>query len=125
MATIKIYRKDSGKNPPKVSATMKADVERKLALFSKVRRPSLESFFIPAKAGTKSDFYKLPALPQHVIDNAPMRIYEFEDAGWLVPEDSQGRNPGANRSNAQSILLWIKQRLADVVNPEDVSVVVE
>jgi hypothetical protein len=125
MDTVKIYRKDSGKDRPKATKA-KIDATRKhLEIFCRVRRPDIEALFIPSKANGVSDFYNLPKLSPQVIDNRPLRMTEHGDAGWIVPESNLGRKGAADASTAQSVLLWVKKNLADVVNPEDVSIVVE
>ena len=126
MQTIKIYRKESALSRPKFT---RADVERfnrKAELgMMRVQRPSLQSFFIPAKAGAVSDFYKLPALSPGVIKNRGERILDHASAGWEIPLDSLGRGKEVTPSTAQSILLWIKKNLGEFVNPDDVSIVIE
>ena len=120
MATIKVYRKavsgGKGRAPGKAK---RVQVEERIDTFARVKRPSLQDFFL------SGDFAKLPALSPQVIDNRPRRITDHAEDGWEVPVDSLGRKGTADASQAQSILLWVKKNLADVVNPEEVSVVVE
>jgi hypothetical protein len=126
MSVVKIYRKSSGMARPKAT---KADHERFARMIEtraiRVERDSLAGFFIPAKVGTISPFYKLPELSPSLVANRAARIMDHADAGWIVPLDSLGRGRTADASTAQSILLWIKKNLSAFVNADDVSVVVE
>ena len=122
---VVIYRKDVAgpkynretftKAPTKAQ---KDEGDRALDLIARVRRPELEAFL-------RTDFYGLPALSPKVIDNRGLRLLKHADDGWAVPVGSLGRAGRADRAAAQSILLWIKQNMSHVVNPEHVSVVVQ
>ena len=90
-----------------------------MSTFARVQRPSLLEFFLSGA------FTKLPGLAPSVIDNRPRRVTEHADDGWEVPADSLGRKGVADASQAQSILLWIKKNLGDVIDADEVSVVVE
>ncbi len=125
MSTMKIYRKESSASRPKVTKGELDQIERKLTLLTRVRRPELESFFIPKNGTAVSPFYKLPAIPSAVIDNPGLRQLDHAGDGWVIPVGSWGRSDTADRSTAQSIVLWIKKNLADVVNVQDFSIVVE
>lgn len=119
MATIKVYRKVTGakgRKPSKKAAQVAAD---RIATFARVQRPSLQDFFL------SGEFLTLPALSPSVIDNRARRVTDHADDGWEVPADSLGRKGTADASQAQSILLWIKKNLPDVVNADEVSIVVE
>lgn len=122
-ATVVIYRK--GNNAPKVDAATIADVRKVIGVKCRVQRPEIMALFLPIRGGAKSTFYKLPELSPQLIDNSWRRQTDYADAGWEVPVNSLGRVGEATPSAAQSVLLWIKQNLADVVNPADVSVVLE
>lgn len=116
---IRIYRKVAGTKGRKPTKAQRAAVEERVATFARVQRPALLEFFL------SGEFTKLPALSPSVIDNRARRVTDHADAGWTVPTDSLGRKGVADASQAQSILLWIKKNLSDVVNPDEVSVVVE
>lgn len=119
MSTIKVYRKESAHPTRKPVKAVRAETERRIAALARVHRPSLQDFFL------SGDFHKLPALSPQIIDNRALRILDHASAGWEVPADSLGRKGSADSSQAQSIILWIKKNLAGVVNPDEVSIVVE
>lgn len=128
MYAIKIYRKDApGPKPRKLTKTQLAKLAEVLTLTSRVSRPELVELF------TSGAFYAMTALPPAVIDNRAERIIHHADKGWVVPTTCLGRvadkvatgDAYAATSAAQSILLWVKKNLSDVVNPAHVSVVVE
>jgi hypothetical protein len=124
---IAIYRKIGNKpKPKKLTKAEQATLNRRLELVCRVQRPELVEFFV------SQAFYKLPALPTATIDNKGIRLLEHESDCFIVPNGSLGRKgiesigiPAKERSTAQSILLWIKQNLGDVVNADEVSVVVQ
>lgn len=120
MPNVVIYRKDVPGAKPRLK---KAEMERATALVemtSRVKRPSLLAFLADPKG-----FYGLPALAPKVIDNKAIRIIDHGHAGWVVPADSLGRSGTADRSQAESIKLWIGKNAAHLVNIDHVSVVIE
>lgn len=123
---IVIYRKDAvGAKPKRLTKAQADKLAQRLELVARVKRPELVEFF------TSGDFYKLPAVSPKCIDNRPHRIMEHANDCWPIPDSCLGRvadkvasgDKVAVKSATQSILLWIKQNLADVVNPDHVSVV--
>jgi hypothetical protein len=133
---LAIFR--TGNNGPKVTRSIIDRTMTKLSLKARVKRPSLTDFFLPAKAGSKSDFYRLPMVPQSIIDSPAARVLSgpnhpnedapmgarWVDQGWIVPTDSLGRAQRVDNSTAESVRLWIKTHLADVADPGDVAVLV-
>lgn len=117
--TIRIYRKEAAHRSRKPVKAVRVETERRIAALARVQRPALQEFFL------SGEFHKLPALSPQVIDNRALRMLDHAEAGWDVPTDSLGRKGTADASQAQSIILWIKKNLGDVVNPDEVSVVVE
>jgi hypothetical protein len=131
MYVIKVYRKkiDSPYGKPALSV-VKA-VLAVLAVKARIRRPGVEDLFLGGA------FALLPALSTAQIDAAADRSLSYPDAGVVLALGDLGRvgskcNAAGQfdtyedaRSCAQSILLWIKKNLADVVDPSEVSIVVE
>lgn len=122
---IRIYRKESVYERPKLNKDEVEAIRKRIALFARQERPSLLEHFIPT--GKVSDFYRQSELPGSVIDNRPLRITEHSGDGWTVPSDSLGRKGEASPSQAQSILLWIKQHIVGngLANDGEVAVICE
>lgn len=136
---ILIFRK--GDNRPSITATIIAQVIAILTHKVRVQRPSLASkdgvgFFLPAKGKKVSDFYRLPVVPSRVLNNPAALILDGPDGpmagkgktwvdlcGFEVPADSLGKAATADRSQANSLRLWISQNLSAVVAEEDVAVI--
>lgn len=123
--SVVIYRKDVGYLPTKLSADQLAYLRRMLEMKCRVRRPDVEALFIPERAGVFSRFHKLYALPQHVIDNRPERLLNWADYGIVIPANNLGRVGKATKGSVDSLNLWIAQNLSTVVDPAEVSVVLE
>ncbi len=124
-ARILVYRKTGSSSRPVVR---KADVEqirRKVSIIARVQREGLLEHFIPAPK--VSPFHRQPSLLASLIDNPALRRLEHEADGWLVPADSLGRKGEADRSQAQSIVLWLKKHVVDngLANEDEISVVYE
>lgn len=109
----------------KPAARTAAATRDRVAKFARVQRPGLLDFLLDA-------FWRLPKLPQAIIDSPVIRTDEYADAGWTIPEDSLGRKgvdalttPAKYRSQAESIRLWIRLNLEGIIDPEKVAVVVE
>lgn len=111
----------------KPSAKTAQATREKVAIFARVQRPSLLEFLLDG-------FYRLPKLPQAIIDSPVIRVTEHAEAGWTIPADSLGRKGGtvladekSARSAAESIRLWVAKnvptadhdRMAVVVEPEN------
>jgi hypothetical protein len=136
---ILIFRK--GDNRPSITATIIAQVVAILTHKVRVQRPSLASkdgvgFFLPAKGKKVSDFYRLPIVPSKVLNNPAALLLDGPDGpmagkgktwadlcGYEVPADSLGKAATADRSQANSLRLWISQNLPAVVAEEDVAVI--
>lgn len=125
--SIKVYRKDSTSKPvAKLAANKRNEIERIIGIRARVQRPSLLAHFMPASNG-KSSFHRQDSLPAAVIDNRPERIINHSDKGWVIPSDSLGRKGNADASQAQSILLWVKQHIVanGLASADEISIVVE
>lgn len=136
---VVIFRK--GDHRPSITPDIIGRVVSILTHRVRVQRPSMASndatgFFLPAKGRKVSEFYRLPVVPSKVLNNAAALILDGPDGpmaskgkawvdtcGWVVPTDSLGKSGVADRSQANSIRLWIAQNLADVVAEEDVAVI--
>jgi hypothetical protein len=124
---IAIYRKGSnGKRRPMTKAN-RANLDRTIALRARVQRPGIVEFF----AG--GDFYRLPETPARVIDSPADRVLHHKANRFVVPVTEFGRvqeavasgDPKAMRSACQSLLLWVKQNLAECVDASDLSIVID
>lgn len=114
-----LYRKATGRKVRKLSKADASALAERLELLARVKRPSLVAFFL------SGEFNSLPALSTRCIDNRGHRLMEHRNDGWVIPDDSLGRSGTADRAQAQSIILWIKGNLSDVVDPDSVSIVVQ
>lgn len=108
----------------KPSAKTAQATREKVATFARVQRPSLLEFLLDA-------FYRLPKLPQAIIDSPVIRVTEHKDDGWTVPADSLGRKGTAvlddeksARSAAESIRLWMAKNVP-TADTDKMAVVVE
>ncbi len=122
---IRVYRKVTSADLP---ALRKSDVEiarKRIEALSRVDRPGLLEHFIPSPR--KSPFHRQPALLASLIDNPAMRRLEHLEDGWLVPADSLGRSGTADRSQAQSIVLWLKKHIVGngLALADEIAVVIE
>lgn len=122
---VVIYRKDvagpkyNTENYDKApNKAQKAEAADHLEYIARVRRPELEAFLTDG-------FYSLTPIAPKTIDNKGERMMRHRNDGWIVPVGSLGRKGTADRSAAQSVLLWIKQNMGHVVNPDQVSIVVQ
>ncbi len=136
---VLIFRK--GNNRPTITAKVVEMVVAILTHKVRVQRPSLASkdgvgFFLPAKGKKVSDFYRLPVVPSKVLNNPAALILDGPDGpmagkgktwadvcGFEIPADSLGKAATADRSQANSLRLWISQNLSLVVSEEDVAVI--
>lgn len=139
MSRIIIFRR--GDNRPTITPTIIGQVLAILTHKVRVQRPSMASkeghgFFLPAKGRKVSDFYRLPVVPSKVLNSPAALLLDGPDgpmagkgktwadvAGWEIPADSLGKAGIADRSQANSVRLWIEQNLSLVVDPADVSVI--
>lgn len=128
MTRIFIFRK--GDNRPKPDRASLDRVARRVANPHKVKkpRPAVTALFTPAKVGVKSEFYRLPIVPSAVVNNpaalvldgpagpdAPAGSTWLDVAGWEVPVEAV--------HSPETIRLFYKKHLRELVDPEDVSVV--
>ncbi len=122
---IAVYRKASAYSPPRPT---KAEHERGLTILNlkcRVRRPELESLFIPTQAGRKPAFESLVELPASIIKSKADRILDHLDDGWTVPAESLGRGGVADVRQAESVRIWVARWLAPWVHLDSVAVVFE
>lgn len=131
MFVVKIYRKKVANPYSKPDSATVSAILAVLAIKARVRRPDVEAMFL---GGT---FGLLPALTTQQIDAAANRTLDYPDAGIVLAPVNLGRVAGKcnlsgefvmyedARSCAQSVLLWIKKNMGDVVSADEVSVVVE
>jgi hypothetical protein len=131
MFVVKIYRKKTSNPFRKPTSAVVNAVLSVLAIKARIRRPGVEALFFGGS------FALLPSLTTGQIDAAADRSLSYPDAGVVVALADLGRvgskcdaagrfsNYEDARSCAQSILLWIKKNLGDVVDASEVSVVVE
>lgn len=108
----------------KPSAKTAQATRDKVAIFARVQRPSLLEFLLDG-------FYRLPRLPQAIIDSPVLRVTEHKDDGWTIPKDSLGRKGTAvladeksARSAAESIRLWVAKNVP-TADRDGMAVVVE
>ena len=117
---IKVYRK--GPATRKLKVVELARLERELSLRARVQRPAVVEFFVG------SGFRNLPMLPPALVKDRATRILDHENDGWIVPPSDyveDGYDVLDERSMANSITLWIKRYLDNVVPHDSFSVVVE
>ena len=94
----------------------------------RVQRASLLRFLIDRKG-----FYALPVIPSKVLNNPAAMMLDgpagpmapkgkrWMDSCWIVPADSLGKSGTADRSQCNSIRLWIEQNVP-TVDSADVAV---
>jgi len=94
----------------------------------RVQRASLLSFLLDRKG-----FYALPVIPSKVLNNPAALLLDgpdgpmagkgkrWIDSCWIVPADSLGKSGEADRSQCNSIRLWIEQNVP-TVDTADVAV---
>lgn len=102
----------------KVADAIREDVE----LRCRVQRPHVLDLFLDG------EFPKLPAIKSNVIDAPYLRITGRRDgtvSGFPIPTEDLGRVGTPSASVAESIRLWIKQNLSEVIPVESVAVVYE
>lgn len=136
---VSIFR--TGENNPRPTKAVIDRMMLRIGLKSTVDRDDLVAFMTP-KGKSKSAFYSLPIVPQQVIDNPAARVlsgpkHPNEDApagqawidqGWVIPVSNLGRkfvkdaNAEPDSSTVESVRLWIKQHLSDVVDSADVAI---
>lgn len=117
MSRILVFRK--GTNAPKKLkvAEIKA-ITDEVNITARVNRDPLIRFMFDGS------FAKLPLVKQSEIDSDAKRR-TIKDKGWEVPSECLGRIGEATPSAAESIRLWVKQRLGEFgVDSDSVSVLV-
>lgn len=94
----------------------------------RVQRASLLKFLLDRKG-----FYALPVIPSKVLNNPAAMVLDgpdgpmapkgkrWIDSCWIVPADSLGKSGEADRSQCNSIRLWIEQNVP-TVDSADVAV---
>lgn len=99
----------------------------------RVQRPSLLGLFLPLGRAKASEFSKLPIIPSKVLNNPAAMILDgpdgpmapvgkrWIDSCYVIPADSLGKSGEADRSQCNSIRLWIEQNVP-AVDSADVAV---
>lgn len=117
MAHLLIIRKATGTRLPKLTQARRQAIEDNLAT-ARVRRPELEEFIL-------SDLFReLPAtntteLGGMLVQNEPMRTASLDAIGWEIPYGSLGRTKRADEKTAESIRIWIRDRIGSDIIPQD------